>query len=79
MIIMYLWNQVIRTLTIFGETCIINTLALSKLNYCVSILISPYDVIKKTYSAIYGFIWQKGDRIKRNTLIGKIEKVNRHG
>ena len=59
----------------FGKTCIINTLALSKLYYSASILkYPPSDVIKRINTAIYGFIWQKRDRIKRNTLIGKIEK-----
>ena len=59
----------------FGKTCIINTLALSKLYYSASILkYPPSDVIKRINTAIYGFIWQKRDRFKRNTLIGKIEK-----
>ena len=71
--ILHVWKK--RKLTIFGKTCIINTLALSKLYYSAAILkYPPNDVIKKINTVIYGFIWQKRDRIKRNTLIGKIDK-----
>ena len=65
------WKK--RKLTIFGKTCIVNTLALSKLYYSASILKHPpHDAIKRMNTAIYGYIWQTRDRIKRNTLIGKI-------
>ena len=71
--ILHVWKK--RKLIIFGKTCIINTLALSKLYYSAAILkYPPNDVIKKINTVIYGFIWQKRDRIKRNTLIGKIDK-----
>ena len=56
--ILHVWKK--RKLTIFGKTCIINTLALSKLYYSAAILnYPPNDVIKKINTAIYGFIWQK--------------------
>ena len=52
------WKR--RKLTLFGESCIINTLALSKLTYVASILNSPEnDFLKKIQRLIYNFIWEK--------------------
>lgn len=63
------WKR--RKLTLFGKSCIVNTLALSRLTYVASILNSPEnDFIKKIQRLIYNFIWDKTERIKRNTLIG---------
>ena len=67
------WKR--RKLTLFVKSCIINTLALSKLTYIASILNSPEnDFIKKIQRLIYNFIWDKTERIKRNTLIGNVLK-----
>lgn len=67
------WKK--RKLTIFGKSCVVNNLAVSKLIYIASILPLPEnDFIKKVNRAIFNFIWNKHDRIKRNTLIGKIEE-----
>ena len=66
------WKK--RKLTVFGKTCIINTLAVPKLIYKASIL--PYQeeaLINKVKSDIFNFIWNKTDRIKRNTLIGDVK------
>lgn len=64
-----------RKLTIFGKSCIVNNLAVSKLIYIASILTLPEnDFIKKVDRAIFNFIWNKHDRIKRNTLKGKLEE-----
>lgn len=64
-----------RKLTIFGKSCIVNNLAVSKLIYIASILTLPEnDFIKKVNRAIFNFIWNKHDRIKRNTLKGKLEE-----
>lgn len=66
------WKK--RKLTIFGKTCIINSLAVSRLIYNISILPSPSsDVIKSINKLIFNFIWNKKDRIKRKTLIGDIK------
>lgn len=76
-----------RKLTIFGKTCIVNSLAISKLIYVESILPLPnqdflkkiecsifkQDFLKKIKCSIFKFIWDKRDRIKRDTIIGKIE------
>lgn len=71
--ILSVWK--IRNLTIFGKCTIINTLAISKLVYNAFILQNPKpEYFKNVSKMIFNFIWKKRDRIKRNTLIGKIEK-----
>ena len=61
-------------MTIFGKTCIINSLAISKLIYVGSVLPIPkYSLIKKIKSSIFNFISDKRDRIKRDTIIGNVE------
>ena len=65
------WKK--RKLTLFGKTCIINTLGVSKFIYKASILPYPDEsLINKAKSNIFNFLWNKTDRIKRNTLIGNI-------
>ena len=65
------WKK--RKLTIFGKVCVINTLAISKFLYTASILDYPEDqTIKLINKKIFQFIWNKKDRIKRNTMIGSI-------
>lgn len=64
-----------RKLTLFGKCTVINSLALSKLIYVASILEIPdEDYIKRINKLIYNFIWNKTDRIKRNTLIGHVKE-----
>ena len=66
------WKK--RKLTIFGKTCVINSLAISKLINVGSVLPIPEDsLIKKIKSSIFNFIWDKRDRIKRDTIIGNVE------
>ena len=66
------WKK--RKLTLFGKTCIVNTLAVSKFIYKASILPYPEEaLINKVKSDIFNFIWNKTDRIKRNTLIGDVK------
>ena len=65
------WKK--RKLTIFGKCCIINTLAISKLIYRANVLNLPdCNYIKSINKLIYTFMWNKTDRIKRNTLIGLV-------
>ena len=67
------WRK--RYLTLSGKVCIINSLALSKLYYCASILNFPNSENVKTINRlIFSFIWGSRDRIKRNTLIGRPEQ-----
>ena len=65
------WKK--RHLTIFGKKCVINSLVMSKFMYVASILPLPDDnFIQNVKRSIFNFIWNKTDRIKRNTIIGKI-------
>ena len=66
------WKK--RKLTLFGKCTVTNSLAISKLVYLANILELPDEnYIKKINRLIFNFIWNKTDRIKRNTMIGKIE------
>ena len=50
------WKK--RKLTLFGKSCIVKTLAISKLIYVGSILGLPdNNYIKKVQRLIYNFIW----------------------
>ena len=61
-------------MAIFGKTCVINSLAISKLIYVGSVLPIPEDIlIKKMKSSIFNLVWDKRDRIKLDTIIGKVE------
>lgn len=63
-------------LNFFGKTCTVNSLAISKLIYVGSILpILENDLMKKMKNSIFNFIWKKRDVIRRDTIIGKPEKV----
>jgi hypothetical protein len=67
------WRK--RNLTIYGKSMVINTLAISKLVYNALILPNPENTFfKEATKIIFNFLWRKKDRIKRNTLIGKIEE-----
>lgn len=65
------WKR--RKLTVFGKSCIIKPLSTSKLVYIASILCIPdKEYICKVQRLIFNFIWDKSERIRRNTLIGDI-------
>ncbi len=59
-----------RHLTIFGKILIIKALAISKFIHTMSIICTPDDILKEIEKAIFKFLWDTHDRIKRNTLIG---------
>ena len=68
------WKK--RKLTLFGKTCVINALAISKLIHTATILcLRNEEYVKKTPLLILNFIWNRTERIKRNTLIGNISDV----
>lgn len=66
-------SQKKRKLTLFGKVTVVNSLALPKLIYVASILELPdRNYVNDINRSIYNFIWNKTDRIKRNTMIGDI-------
>ena len=64
-----------RNFTLIGKICIIKTLAISKLVYYTSVLLTPPDFPKHVNESCFKFIWNfKPDKIKRNTIIGPLDK-----
>ena len=51
------------------EILIVKCLAISKLIFNFTVLKVPKEIINKINKILYNFIWNKVDRIKRNTLI----------
>ena len=65
-----LWNK--HKFNIFEKVEIIKTFLLPKFSYLASVSNVPDYVVKDFNKQTYGFIWNKRDRIKRNTIIGPI-------
>lgn len=66
-----------RKLKVFGKSCIMKTLATSKLVHIASILCLSHKYKKKPYICkvqrlLLDVICKRFERIKRNTLIGDI-------
>lgn len=65
------WKK--RDLTIFGKVSIIKSLAIPKILYSAVNTAIPDNFTNKINKILYGFIWNKTERIKRNTLIGDVD------
>ena len=64
-----------RSLTFFGKCTVINSLIVSKLVYAFTVLENPdVDYIKNLNKIIYNFLWNKRERIKRNSLIRPVNE-----
>ena len=63
-----------RNLTLFGKVCIIKSLAISKITYVAMCLTVPDGIIKQVDQRIFRFLWGKRDRIKRKSIINKLEE-----
>jgi hypothetical protein len=70
--ILNIWKR--RQLSMQGKVTIIKTLIMSKLVYNFSLLSTPEDIISKIDKILFNFIWNKRERIKRNTLIANVER-----
>ncbi len=66
-----IWKR--RQLSIQGKVIIVKSLIMSKLVYNFSLLKTPDDIISKIDKVIFNFIWNKRERIKRNTVIANVE------
>ena len=58
-----------RNLSIFGKSLIIKSLAASILVHTMSILDTPTEILDEIEKLIFGFLWEKNEKIKRKTLI----------
>ena len=61
-----------RNMSLAGRICILKTLVMAKLIYCVSVLPAPSKIqVKELQNLMYEFVWKgKAERISRNVLIG---------
>lgn len=66
-----MWKQ--RKLTLKGKVTVINSLALSQIQYAMSVLYVPPNVISEVNQLIFAFLWPKKTHVKRSTVIGKLE------
>ena len=62
-----------RNLTLFGNVCIIKSLALANIFYVSMYLVVPELVIKQIGHRIFRHLWGKRDRIKRKSITNKLE------
>ena len=58
-----------RDLTFYGKVLVFKTLALSRIVFSALNTCIPQDIIGKINKIMYGFLWNKTERIKRCTLI----------
>ena len=65
------WKK--RNLSLFGKVTVIKSFILSKITFIATNCTIPEEMIKKLNSILFGYIWGKRDRIKRNVLINDIE------
>jgi hypothetical protein len=65
------WRK--RKLTLFGKVQVIKTLALSKLVFSATNTYTPDHIYKSINDIIFSYLWTKGDRIKRNVVIGPVK------
>ena len=66
-----MWSK--RNLTIFGSVAIIIALGISKVVFSVQNTSIPSDVPELIEKILYKFIWKNRERVKRKTLIRRIE------
>ena len=68
------WSK--RNLSLMGRVTIIKSLALSKLQYLVSVLpMPPPHIIKDVQNKIYSFLWNnKNEKIRRGIMENTYEK-----
>ena len=63
-----------KLLSLKGKICIINSLAVSKLIYPISVLHVPSKVIQEVDNILFKFLWNnKTPKISKHVIIGNIE------
>ena len=58
-----------RQLSMVGKILIVKSLMASQLTYISSVIILPEHVITQLNSLFHKFVWNKGERVKRKTLM----------
>ena len=67
-----LWKW--RNLSLLGRIQIVKTFAIPKLMYRASVIALPKDLVKEVNSIMYGFIWNRKDKVKHQALISDLKK-----
>ena len=68
--VLNIWQQ--RTLTLKGKVVIVNSLALSQLQYLSSVLFVPGTVIDEVNNLIFKFLWPKKAHVKKTVVTQEI-------
>ena len=58
-----------RQLSMVGKILIVKCLMASQLTYVSSVIVLPEHVITQLNSIFHKFVWRKGERVKRKTLM----------
>ena len=66
------WQE--RILTLLGKITIIKSLVLPIISYSATNCETPPWVIKEVTSLFYKFLWNSSDKVKRASIIGKINQ-----
>ena len=66
------WQE--RSLTLLGKVAIIKSLALPIISYSASNCETPSWVTKSVNSLFYNFLWNGSEKVKRKSIIGKIDQ-----
>ena len=69
--ILNIWRQ--RALSIKGKVVIINSLALSQLQYISNVLYVPQNIIEEVNSLIFAFLWPKKVHVKKEVTIQDLQ------
>ena len=68
------WKK--RNHSMFGKITVIKMLAMPKLTYSATNTAVPEDKEKEISSALYSFVWNGHDRLKRSNIINPVVKVD---
>ena len=66
------WNK--RRLTLLGKVKVIKTYLLSKIVYVASVLCVPQSAVTRLKDMLFGYLWGKRDKVKRKTVIRKLDE-----
>jgi hypothetical protein len=70
--ILNLWKK--RDLTLLGKVSIMKSLAIPKILYAVTCTVTPDWVPSYVNKILFNFLWSGNDKIKRDTVIGNIDR-----
>jgi hypothetical protein len=63
-----------RGLSMIGRNLVVKTLLASQFSYIASVINIPDTIITKLHTIFFKFIWNRGEAVKRNTVIADYDK-----